>query len=49
MQILDLPPVAMIKVMRDFFESQARGLDVQRALGVSEKPGLLDDPSQPSS
>jgi hypothetical protein len=49
LQILDLPPVAMIKVMRDFFESQARGLDVQRALGVSENPGPLDDPSQPSS
>jgi hypothetical protein len=47
LQIMDLPPVAMIKVMRDFFESQARGLDVQRALEDEENPGLLDDLSQP--
>ena len=49
LQILELPPVAMIKVMRDFFESQARGLDVHRALEDDGSLDLSEDPSPQSS
>ena len=48
-QILALPPAAMIKVMKDFFVSQARGLDVHRALEDDANQDQSDDQSPPSS
>lgn len=45
-QILALPPSAMIKVMRDFFASQARGIDIRRVLAGDE---ISVDHSQQSS